>query len=353
MAAAVMMIAGGCSAPEEIPEEVPTTISVEEVRLGDLELSEAFSGTLVPGDEASVLAASPAEIVQVLVQEGDRVRRGQDMVRLDTSDLAIQYRQARAAVDSARIQMDSAFENLERLERLYQEGAAPRQQVDAARSQYEALRDGSLKQAQAALDLIGSQMGKGVVTAPIDGVVVSLNALEGQWASPSSPLAMVADLDRVLARFQLSESQISRVSAGTSLSVYVEAVSADPFAGTVISVASVADPMTRMFPVEVELLNPEGILRGGMTATVRLVSDTAREAILVPEDAIRYGGGQDHLFVYRNGVAVRVSVEAILSDGETTAVAGDLSPGDQVIVLGKERLSDGAAVRLAGQEDGQ
>ncbi len=349
---AAAVLGTGCGQQElEEQEDTLTPVTVEPVIMGDVMIADSLTGTLVASEEIMVVPEMSGEILQVHVSVGDEIRAGQTLVTLNKRDLEIQASQAQAAVASAQIQYANAKETYERYQRLYEEGAIAFQQVDSARVQYESIRDGTLRQARSSLEQIQNMIGNAIVTAPMTGVIGSLDARAGQLASPGAPLATIIDIDTLDARFSLSESQINQVSLGQSIGVIVRAVSEEPFDGVVTRISPQADPRTREFFVDLSIENGDRRLRAGMTASVQLSQQDIRDALVVSEDAIRYSAQEDYLYVVRDGVARRVTVEVLLSDGLRSAVRGDLQEGDPVIVLGMERVTDGTPIQIVGQED--
>ena len=208
------------------------------------------------------------------------------------------------------------------------------------------MRDGSYKQARVALDMALDALEQVNITSPIDGVVGYVNAQVGATASMAQPLVSVVDLSQMVASFGLSEQQINQVEVGKTIEIYFDSIQEEPFVGTIIEASPQADVMSKSFPVKVAVANPDETIKSGMSCTISLIQEQVDGVLLVSEDAIRYTAEQAVVFVLDGEQVRQVVVETLLSDGSDTAIRGDLSAGEKIVVLGKERLSDGALVRV-------
>ena len=265
---------------------------------------------------------------------------------MDADSVNQQIKQARANYTMVKLQLDTARDTYEKTARLYQEGAVSKQQYDASKSQYELLRDGSVEQARVALEMARDALDQVNITAPISGTVGYVNAQVGQAASPVQPIVSVINLSSVVASFGLSEKQINQVEVGSVIEVHFEAVGQEVFQGRIVEASPQADAMTKAFPIKVVIENPDEKIKSGMSCTINLVQEQVSGELVVPEDAIRYTAQNSLVFVLEGEAVRQISVEVLLTDGDHTAIRGDLSAGDEIVVLGKERLSDGSLIRV-------
>lgn len=341
-----------CSPQDGVQEKPTISVSVSSVGLGDIRTADHLNGRVKASQEVNILPLLSAEVEEVYVKTGGQVEKGQALVRLDKENIQKQRDQAAAAFLAAKSQMETAKDNYERMKRLYEEGAVAEQQYTSAKAQYEQVRDGSYQTARISLSQANDQLENATITAPIQGVVGFMAAQKGQMVSPSSPLASVLDLSKMEASFGLSEGQINQVKVGSKLAVSIPSASDQPFSGTITEASPQADPQSRLFNVTVEIDNQKEMIKSGMSATISLIKEEVTGALLVKEDAIRHTQTQDIVFILEGDTVRQESVQVLLSDGQMTAVEGDISKDDQVVVLGKERLSDGSQVRVV-DEGGQ
>ncbi len=336
----------GCGSEPVAEEEFRVAVTTQVVEQGMLTISDRLNGTAKATEEVAIVAGVPAEVDQILVSAGSRVSEGDLLVKLDAESVEQQIKQANANYTMVRLQLTNAKDAYEKTSRLYQEGAVSKQQFDASKSQYELIRDGSFEQARVALDMAKAALEKVNITAPMDGVVGYVNAQVGQTASPAMPIVSVIDLSSVDASFGLSEKQINQVEVGKTIDIWFESISAEPFSGTIIEASPQADSMTKAFPVKVQVDNPEELIKSGMSCVINLVQEKIDDGLIVSEDAIRYTAERSVVFVLEGETVREVSVEVLLTNGENAVISGELSQGEKIVVLGKERLSDGVAVRV-------
>lgn len=348
-ACAGLLLLPGCQGDVEAEQEALIPVTAAPVVRGDVEISDRLTGLVRARNEVSVVTQFPARVEEVRVDPGQQVAQGDLLVVLDSADVRLQITQAEAGYNAARLQLEAARDHLEKTERLYREGAVSLQQYENARTQYEVQRDGSYDQARSARDLARRQLRETTITAPIAGTVGFVNVQAGQTPVPGSPLVTLLDLTVMEATFSLSEGQINQVAPGTAIGVQIEAAGGEPFAGTVTQVSPQADPSSRAFPIRVEIENPDGRIKSGMTASVYLVQQAVTGQLLVPEEAIRYTADGVHVYVLREDHAYFLEVEVVLADGTHAAVRGVLAEGDRVVLLGKERVSDGDRVQVVEQ----
>ncbi len=346
----LLLVLGGCQQAETEEEEFRVAVTTVPVERGSLTISDRLTGTVKASKEITIIPSLPVEVVRVAVSAGTRVLEGDVLVELDADNIAKQVEQARANYNAASLQLATAKDNYERTARLYEQGAVSEQQYDASKSQYELSRDGSYEQARVALEMASDSLDQAVITAPMDGVIGYVHAQEGQMANPSAPIVSVLDLSQMEAGFGLSEKQINQVQVGETIEVYFPSVQEEPFMGVITEASPQADAMTQSFPIKVIIDNDQELIKSGMTCSISLVQQMEDNILLVPEDAIRYTSQSNIIFLLVGDRVRLVEVEVILTDGNQTAITGDLEEGESVIVLGKERLNDGSLVRIIEEE---
>lgn len=331
-------LAGGCgrrsAATAPAPEQAVPVAVVTAAR-GPIEEAVTIPGRVVARAEATLSAKIPGRVSAVLVSLGDRVRRGQVLVRLDGADLAAQVEQARAAWEAAR-------NSRERMRLLYAEGAISRQQWEQAELQ--------ATQAAAALDAARAALANASITAPMDGWVTSVSAEVGQIAGPGVPLVTVADTSRLEMEASLTDTQAARIAPGQEVRVEAEAVPGVSVRGSVEAVAPAGDPQRRSFPVRMALLDPPPGLKAGMFARAVVTLERRDDALLIPVAAALGQGAKRYVFVVEDGKARLRTIVPGISDGVNLEVKSGLRAGERVVVSGQHYLRDGAPVRVNAAE---
>ncbi len=242
----------------------------------DARESHRLTGTTTAERQSAVAAKGMGMLQELLVKEGDWVKKGDIIARLDGTTAALQLRQAKAAVASAKVQVAAGDREHKRLASLAQDGAIAGAQLDQAITGRDAAHAG-LAQAEAAMAMAQQALANSVVVAPYDGVVVQRLKAEGEWVStmPPSPLMVLADTETLNLNLQAPEHLLTQVQLGDAVTVDFAAIGKQVEA-EVTRLVPVVQPMTRTFTVIVELDNADGTLSPGLFAEVTLVP-AARE----------------------------------------------------------------------------
>ena len=172
----------------------------------------------------------------------------------------------------------------------------------------------------------------------------------GALVSPSTPLFEVVDIDRVKVGIAVVEGDYRKVSLGQPVAVRVDAYPDNRFNGTITRISPVLDPQTRTGEVEIELDNPDGVLKPGMFARTTIVVERKRGVLMVPEASpVKTGAGYGVFRLTDGGSKVeRVEVSPGLNNGGWVEVTGDLRKGDKVVTLGSSLVRHGQRIRVAG-----
>ncbi len=269
----------------------------------------------------------------VEVREGDRVRRGQVLARLDPTELAAGARQAREGLDNARRDAD-------RLAALVAADSAPRVAAEDSRT--------ARAVAQAQLAAAEFNLRRAVLVAPDDGWVEHRLAEPGEVVAPGRPVLRVSGLGRgFVVRAALPDRDVLGLRPGTSATVTLDAARAAPLTGRVTEIARSAARGTGTYQVEVALEAPRGTaLLSGLTAKVEIDRTVPAEGT-VPLAAVVDGDGEaGSVFVVSDGVARRKPVRIALLAGDRAVLASGIAGVDRVVTDGAPRLTDGARVKV-------
>ena len=205
----------------------------------------------IDGDRVAISAKILGRIDQLTVDEGDSVRQGEVLVRLDASDLQAQQKQAEASlvfaqqsVTLARVNMEKSQEDFGRAQKQYSGAVIPKEQFDHARSAYDAARaeyaiaQSRVATAKAQLDVIATQLRNTVIPAPINGVVAKRWALQGDVVQAGQPILSVYSSDRVWVTANFEETKLTGMHPGSPAEIAVDAYPDVKFTGKVIQIGS-------------------------------------------------------------------------------------------------------------------
>lgn len=382
-------------------------VRVESVARRDLVATVTGNGWIRPDKAVDVMADVIGRIVELRVHEGDAVRAGDLLLRIDPAQYEAAVARARAAVSEARAaeaqaraQMLQAGRDFERLEQLTRsdENLVSRQQLEDARARLEvqtALHEAAthrIAQAAAALREAENQLSKTSIRAPLTGVVTRLNVEEGETAvmgtmnNPGSLLLTISDLGVIEAVVRVDETDLPSVALGDSATVEIDAFPRQRFTGRVTEIAhSALRPPESIalsgqqaqavdYQVVIQLDQPPPALRPDFSTTAEIVTDVRKRSLAIPiialtvrehptealpneqEEAQRAAerlsdnrSEQEGVFVVRNGRAHFVPVEIGIAGREHFEVLTGLAEGDSVVAGPYQAirgLEDGSPVTL-------
>ena len=337
-------------------------VLVAEVQHRDLSADLRLSGTLEPDRTAPLVSLTGGRVAEVLVDEGETVRAGTVVIRLDAGDLPSRLQQAQASYDlavagleQARLQLEHAQQLYARTQAFMERGQATRWDVEdaehqlrMARHQAEVVAPQQVEQARAALDVLRRQLEETRITAPIAGTLARLDADVGSPVAAGQPVGMVVDASRMRLVVPVSELHIGRFRPGAAVAVTVPAAGVE-LTGKVVFVPDIPAQGQLSYPVEVMLDNADGLLKAGMTAEVVVPLDRRQGVVAAPVDAVVNQGDETFVYVVEDDRARRRPVETGILDGSWVEIVSGLEAGETVIVTGQENLFDGARVRPVGE----
>lgn len=346
-----LVLLPGCGAGREAAGDavdVPSVpVEVTEAYRGSVEVVNGFTGVVEPEMTVNVVHKTGGKVAEVRVKDGDDVQAGELLIRLDDVELSAQVAQAEAARRLAEAQLESAAKTLEDMQALYREEIVSQQQLEQAETGYK-VAEAQTAQAEAALQLVRTHLNDTLITAPISGKVSGVTINPGEMAAPGIPLAVINKLETMQVGVDLTEKDVGRINEGQKVEVLVSALSSEPLEGEVQSVSPVADPRTKTYRMEVILPNEDGLLKGGMTADVRVAVAVEENTVVIPVEAVLTRQGEQIVFVVEEGLACLRQVTLGLESGEAASVLEGVEPGEQVVSSGQHYLQDGGKVTVAG-----
>jgi len=331
---------GGGPTPEaqakngDAPKE-PDAVPVEVAKVSHRPVAASYSGTaaLEALGESQVVAKTSGVALAVLVEEGQVVRAGQALVRLDPDRLRLQVAQAEA-------QMRKLENNYRRAQQLVEQQMISANDVDQIKY--------DLENARAFYRAAALELSYTTVTAPISGVVASRSIKTGNFVQINTPIIRIVDQSRLEATLNVPERELSTLKAGLPIALAVDALPGKVFQGKVDRIAPVVDSGSGTFRV-VGSFASDGVLQPGMFGRIRIDYDQRANALVVPRVAL-LDDGDPAVFAVRNGKAARVPVKVGYVDGEWIEVREGLKAGEQVVTAGKVALREGSAVQVIGAE---
>jgi RND family efflux transporter MFP subunit len=317
---------------------------VEELRSGP-----PISGSLEAKTEARVRAELSGPVEKTFAEEGQRVRRGVLLARLDDSAVRDSYLSAKSAVRSAESALQIAQRNAERATRLAQAGALPERDLETA--QLNATNaEGTLADARARLAQAQKQLGNTMVRAPISGSVSERLVDPGDVVQVGAGLFTIVDLSSLRLEATVPVEQIDRLKVGSPVEFNVSG-NDRRFSGRIDRINPAVDPATRQVRIYVAIPNPEQSLVAGLHAEGRVATD-ARRAVAVPTSAVDRRGTAPVIHRLKSGKVEVVPVRLGVRDEakELVEIHSGIAPGDTVLLGSAQGVTEGAPVRITEEE---
>jgi membrane fusion protein (multidrug efflux system) len=227
------------------------------------------TGELVSPVTSEVAVRTPGRVGKVFVDEGDRVRRGQPLLTLETQYLALDLKRADADVARAKAMAADAERDFKRKEDLVAKGSVARAAYDRSQSNYQAAQAG-VASAEADRDLARQKLADAVLHSPISGVVAERKTAAGERLGDATVAFVLVQTSPLKLRFQLPERYLARVRRGQAVRATVDPYPGETFTGRVSVIGGVVDPQTRTVAVETEFPNSDGRLSPGLFARVEI-----------------------------------------------------------------------------------
>ena len=341
----------GCEDEPEEPEVIrPVRYVVVEGQ--DSATQRTFSGVSKSGQESRLSFQVSGQVLEVPINVGDRVKKGDTVARMDPADYALQLQNAQAAAAQSRAQERNAKATYERTRALYENQNASRQDLDADRTGYESGRAG-LESANQQIRLRQRQLGYTHLKAPEPGVIATVDIEVNEYVQAGELVATLLAGDQIEVSVSVPASVIRSVKKGAKAMARFDSLDGKTFNGTVTEVGVSSAGGATTFPVTVRLSEGENQVRAGMTADVTFVFASATEGPMysLPISAVGEDREGRFVFMLQNegdglGIVQRSPVEVgqILSDG--IEILSGIEPGNLVVTAGVSRIYDGLQVRV-------
>lgn len=323
----------GKGAAKEDAESATAAIPVQVEVPSRGEMLSVYAGTapLQADQEATVVAKVAGEVRELLVEEGDHVKAGQVLARLDG--------------DRLRFELQQTEVNLRKLEREYQRTLelfnrklVASQAVDNARSEMEWLK--------AARDLAQLNVGYTEIRAPIAGVISARHIKVGNTINVNDRTFQVTDLDPLIAEVHVPEREFAKLRAEQAVTIIVDALAGANFGGRVQRISPTLDPATGTFKATIEVLDPKRELKPGMFARVGIVLERRSAALRIPRGAIVEAEGAPTVFVANGDKVEQRSIKTGLTNAGLIEVVEGLNGDERIVVVGQNGLKSGSTIKL-------
>ena len=369
----VLVVSIGLMVRNQILNARPSEFETVEIQRGSLNVTVAATGTLKPINQVDVGSELSGTIETVEVGYNDRVKLDQILATLNTDELKAKALRSEAALESEQAKLQVAKATLvetrlkfQRTQELAAKALAPAQDLDNAKAAYLRAQaevtsaKAQIALAEATLNADQTNLDKAVIHSPIDGIVLARKVEPGQTVAASfqTPIlfTLAEDLTRMVLHANIDEANIAQIKEGHNATFAVDAYPNRKFPATIISIRNTPQTVEGIVTYETLLSvdNSELLLRPGMTATVDITTHMVEDAILVPNNALRFSPpGTDEaaapdaalstdrkqlVWTLQDGRPVPITVTVGLSDGHNTEILAEgLKPGLPLLVNGGDK----------------
>mgnify|MGYP002397947395 CR=1 FL=1 len=321
------------------PDSVYTgkKIPVRTLKLQTQDFDHFFeaAGELESVNEAYISPEVSGQIEKIAVQEGDKVKKGQLLAKLNTSLIEKNIEEIKTQLSFAKTMFDKQSE-------LWDKNIGSERQYLEAKNNYESLEN--------KLKTLRSQYNMSVITAPFAGEVEDIILKKGELAGPGVRLMQLVALDKLVVKAKLSESYISSIKEGDKVVVSFPSYSNLEINAIVSRVGNVIDKSNRTFMVEVELNNSDNRLKPNMLANITINDYNAENSIVVPSVLIKHDLSGKYLFSLKKKGNNMIATKKYITPGKSyksmTEILSGLEAGEIVITDGYNNVSDGSVVNI-------
>ncbi len=338
------------------------TVSAVKAEVGSIDERLTLTGALKPKEQVDVTPKSTGRLQSIHYHIGDRVNVGDLIAELERDEIEQQVRRAEAAIQVSRASLEqrkaelrNSQTMLQRAEQLRADGLISPQDFDmqttqtaVVESQVE-LSEAQLRQTEAELRELKIRLEQTRIFAPIDGLIATRYVDVGALLGPSTPIVRVVNLNTMITAASVPEREVGKLRVGNQARVRVDAFGDREFTGRVARISPVLDAATRSAMIEIEIRNPNSLLKAEMFARVELDLSSTRETVLIPREALVYRGAQPGVYLINGEVPEFRSIETGLTQEGRVEVIANLEPGTEVVGRGSSMLSTGDRIRVEGR----
>ena len=338
---------GACDrTPQTHPKPALKSWTLPVIKVSDgAPVEYAAVGSVVSDQRVEVTSRLSGYIREILVQEGDRVQRGQLLVRLDAADVEGGISQGRAAVTAAEAAFHDAQIDRDHFKQLFERGSVSDNEMRKVRLKFDAARE-ALNQARAGLNTANSQRNYAEIKSPVDGLVVAKAKRAGDLALPGAPILTLESGRKLLFETFVAEEAVASVVVGNNVEVRLDRHDA-PIKGIVSRIVSSADPVTRSYQVKISLPETAGLMPG-MFGRASFMLGKSKSAV-VPTTALVERGGLRGVFVVNGENTIQFRWLRIGREWpDRVEVMAGLQAGEQVVAVADPTLRDGDKIAGAG-----
>ena len=312
-------------------ERPPVNTVIMTTAPGTIRNAINLPGAIEPWTRLELVSKTSGAIEEVLVKEGDTIKKGAIIAKIESADYQIALERAQAAYKLAKA-------DYERDKTVYAKGAIPTAELDA--------RQTNMQTTKADLDKAMLLYDRCSIKAPIDGVIRRLDAKVGIYLGIGDPIGQILQLDRVKAVIGIPESDITAARKLTAVDITIQALDNMKITGQRYFVSSSPETAARLYRLELEIANPGHTILPGMFIRANIIKHSSDNALSIPFYSIISRNNEQYVFIEKDGVVKKQNVETGIMEKWMVEITEGLAAGDRVVVEGHRDVEDNQKIKV-------
>ena len=392
--------------PAETKEETVVSVKVEKAEKETIAQEFTAIGTVAPAEQSTVAASISAQIKQMRLLKNQFVKQGEVLAVLASQDLLSQRNEAKAALDEAKLNLetlqkvtipqtraqtekdlsdakanaDNARATYERRKDLYDKGGLSLKELEASRLALQnaenalrlaqansklnasavnpnarAIAENKIRQAQERINTIDAQANLAEIRAPISGVVTDQFQYEGEFAAQGARLLTISNIGAVIVKANFADTVVADLQTGDAVTIFSPGAPEERMAGKVTQISRSADTQNRTIEVWANFENGRGLLRAGDSVQFLISAKPANDAVVIPVSAVTLDASNSDegtvMTVDDASIAHETKVKTGIRQGDKIQIIEGLEGGETVVTEGNYALPDGTKVEIAKEEE--
>ncbi len=332
LAVTILLALSSCGEKKQAAQEQTVRVKVQQIQSEAVNGEQGFSGTIEESSGTSLSFAVSGTIKKIHVSAGQTVGAGQLIAELDPITMQNAYNIAKTGLEQAQ-------DTYNRMKELHDAGSLPDMQWIAI--------DNQLKTAISEEALAKKSLTDTKLYAPFSGYIASKSAEVGQSAVPGMSVVKLVNISTVKVKISVPENDVQRIAKGSSMKIVVPALGNREFSGHVTERGVSADPRSRTYEVKATIQNPGTQLLPGMICQAFTNYMQGSTGVFIPANLVQLDGdNKTFVWVVNSGKAVKREIAISSETAQGVQVSGGLSAGDQLIVSGQQKVSNGMSVEV-------
>jgi len=328
----VLMVLSSCSEKKQAAQEQTVRVKVQQIQTEAINGEQGFSGTIEESSGTSLSFAVTGTIKKVHVSAGQMVGAGQLIAELDPTTLQHAYTIAKTSLEQAQ-------DTYNRMKELHDAGSLPEMQWIQIENE--------LKSAMASEAISKKSLDDAKLYAPFSGYIASKDVEIGQNAVPGLSVVKLVNIGSVKVKISVPEDEVQRIAKGSSMKIIVPSLDNREFSGRVTERGVSADPRSRTYEVKATIQNPGSQLLPGMICQAFTNYMQGSTGVFIPANLVQLDGdNKTFVWVVNGGKAMKREITISNETAQGVRVGGGLSAGDQLIVSGQQKVSNGMSVEI-------